>query len=384
MATLPQKVNLLRGLLTGERAYTGPFYVTVDVTRRCNLNCLGCRYHSPLVNVPAPGDQAVLDISFGLVEKLSEELAAMGTTLISFMGEGEPMLHPRLPELILMAKASGLKVTLITNGALLDEARIHSFIDSRLDLLRVSLWASSIEEFEQNYPGTNPDYFGKVVNGLRLLSVLKAEKKSKFPSVHLHQPINKNNFGKVDSLADLACETGCNALSLSPFLSHQGRLDSYALSPEEEKSLYLSLIKMKNRLDSLSMEHNIGETLLRYRIGEAVWNKLPCYVGWLHARIKVDGTVLPCGPWNQPLGHLKESRFQEIWNGPHYRAFRQRTVTREGLASIAKVCDCGFCCLAKDNDRVHRFFRFFSPFLTQSRKLPFHGIDEKAVNAEKT
>jgi MoaA/NifB/PqqE/SkfB family radical SAM enzyme len=235
MATLPQKVKLLRGLLTGETAYTGPFYVTIDVTRRCNLRCLGCRYHSSLVNLPAPGDRAVLDISFDLVDKLLEELAAMGTTVISFMGEGEPMLHPRLQDLISTAKALGLQVTLITNGTLLDEARIHSLIDSRLDVLRVSLWASSIEEFEQNCPGTNPDYFRKIVNALRLLSVLKAEKKSKFPSVHLHQPINTHNFRKVDSLADLACETGCNALSFSP-LFPSGQARSYALSPEEEKS----------------------------------------------------------------------------------------------------------------------------------------------------
>jgi MoaA/NifB/PqqE/SkfB family radical SAM enzyme len=156
-----------------------------------------------------------------------------------------------------------------------------------------------------------------------------------------------------------------NGLSFSPFFSYWGRLDPYALSPEEEKSLCFSLLKMKKRLNSLAMRLNIGETLLRYRIGEAVWNKFPCYVGWLHACIKVDGTVLPCGPWNQPLGHLKENRFQEIWNGPDYRAFRQQTLTREGLAYIAKVCDCGFCCLTKDNDRVHRSFRFFSPFLTR-------------------
>ena len=378
MATFSQKVRLLRGLLTGETAYAGPFYVTIDVTRRCNLTCLGCRYHSSLVNLPAPGDQAILDISSDLVEKLCKELATLGTTAISFMGEGEPMLHSHLQDLISMAKALGFQVTLITNGTLLDEARIHSLIDSRLDLLRVSLWASSIEEYEQNYPGTKPDYFEKVVNGLKLLSVLKAEKGSKFPSVHLHQPINKNNFEKIDAMVDLAYETGCNASSFAPFLSHRGRLDSYALSSEEEKFLCSSLIKMKKRLNSLPMKHNIDETLLLYRIGEAVWNKLPCYVGWLHARIKVDGTVLPCGPWNQPLGHLKENRFQEIWNGPHYRAFRQQTVTREGLASIAKVCDCGFCCLTKDNDRVHRLFRFFSPFRTRSKKLPFHGIDEKS------
>ena len=111
MATLPQKVNLLRGLLTGETAYAGPFFVTIDVTRRCNLTCLGCRYHSSLVNLPAPGDPAILEISFDLVEKLSEELAAMGTTIISFMGEGESMVIPQFT-----IAFAPLMITLQTQG----------------------------------------------------------------------------------------------------------------------------------------------------------------------------------------------------------------------------------------------------------------------------
>ena len=382
MATLTEKKKLLRGLLTGERAYVGPLYVTIDITRRCNLRCVGCRYHSPLLNIPAPGDQTILDISFDLIKKLFDEFATMGTHSITLMGEGEPMLYPHLVDSISIAKSLGFHVTLITNGTLLDEASIHSLIDSQLDLLKVSLWATSIEEYEQNYPGTNPDYFRRTVNGLKLLSLLKTEKKSEFPSVILHQPIHKHNFKKTDAMADLAYETGCNAISFSPFLSHRGKLAPYTLSPEEEKSLCLSLMKIKKRLNSLSMKHNIDETLWRYRIGEAVWDKFPCYIGWLHARIKVDGTVLPCGQWNQPLGHLKENRFQEIWNGSGYFTFRRRTLTREGLASITKDCDCGFCCLVRDNLRVHRLFRFVSPFLTRSKKWPLHSIDETSENAK--
>ena len=380
MATLPQKVKLLRGLLTGETAYAGPFYVTIDVTRRCNLTCLGCRYHSSLVNIPAPGDQAVLDIPFNLVGKLCQDLAALGTHNITLMGEGEPMLYPRLIDLISMAKALGIHVTLITNGTLLDEASVHPLIDSQLDLLRVSLWASSIEEYEQNYPGTNPDYFKRVLNGLKLFSIFKVEKKSKFPSVILHQPINRHNFKKVDVMVDLANETGCNAISFSPFLSHRGKLAPYTLFPEEKKSLHLSLVRIKERLKSLSIKHNIDEILLRYRIGEAVWDKFPCYIGWLHARIKVDGTVLPCGPWNQPLGQLKEKSLREIWNSSGYRRFRRQTHTREGLARITNVCDCGFCCLIRDNVRVHRLFRFFPTFLTRSKKERFQNTMEISEN----
>ena len=66
MVMLYKKIKLLKGLFTGEVAQTGPFYVTVDLTRRCNLKCTGCRYHSHKVNDPSPGDQTMLDLSLNL------------------------------------------------------------------------------------------------------------------------------------------------------------------------------------------------------------------------------------------------------------------------------------------------------------------------------
>lgn len=46
MASAYQKIKLLQGLLTGEYAHTGPFHAVVGLTSRCNLRCVGCRYHS--------------------------------------------------------------------------------------------------------------------------------------------------------------------------------------------------------------------------------------------------------------------------------------------------------------------------------------------------
>jgi MoaA/NifB/PqqE/SkfB family radical SAM enzyme len=194
MATLSQKIRLLKGLLTGEVAYTGPFHVTMDVTRRCNLQCLGCRYHSPEVSRPSPGDQTVLDISYDLVEKLCKEFRTMNTRTLFLMGEGEPFLHPRIFDIISTARGNGFHVTLITNGTLLNRDRVRSLLDSKLDALQVSLWASSPEEYKQQYPGTDSDNFITVVSGLKLLTSLKAEKHSRFPSVILHHPINRYNL----------------------------------------------------------------------------------------------------------------------------------------------------------------------------------------------
>jgi len=367
MATFLQKIKLLRGLSTGERAYAGPILVTVGVTRRCNLQCLGCRYHSPLIHIPPPEDPGILDILPDLFEKLCQELTSMGTGKLVLTGEGEPLLHPDLFDFISTAKGAGFHVTLFTNGTLLDEVKTQALIDSRLDALIVSLWTSSPEEYEQNYPGTNPDHFRRVVEGLNLLSAFKANRKTPLPSVILYHPINRYNYEKIASIAELGHATGCSGLHFVPFITHSGELAQHALSPVEEKRLCHSLIQMKQRLDSVHMNHNIDEIVLRYRIGEAVWEILPCYTGWFHARIKVEGTVFPCAQYHLSLGSLEKTSFREIWNSPAYRTFRRQTLTRRGLASVAKNCDCGFCCFVSDNNRIHQIFRHLSPFLLRGK-----------------
>ena len=370
MATFYQKTKLLKGLLTGEIAYTGPFHVTVDITSRCNLHCVGCRFHSFEVRRPSPGDQSVPDISFDMLKDLCDEIRKMNSRTLFLMGEGEPFLHDRIFEIIAMAKRAGFHVMIITNGTLLNQEKIKSLLNSRLDVLQVSLWGSSPQEYEQQYAGSDPNNFEKVVDGLKLLKFLKAERKSKHPIVTLHNPINRHNVKKIDAMVDLALVTGCDAISFSPFLSTKGRLSSYSLSQDEERTLYLSLAKMKKRLRSLPLSHNIDRTLLRYRTGRKVGNKwrLPCYMGWAHVRVRVDGTVVPCGPCNIPMGNLKENNFHEIWNGSPYRIFRRQASTRESLATLGEQCDCEFCCYTEDNLQVHRLFRWLSPFVHKPQR----------------
>lgn len=122
-----------------------------------------------------------------------------------------------------------------------------------------------------------------------------------------------------------------------------------------------ALRQTAKRLKSFGIKHNIDETLLRYQIGEEVWQKLPCYMGWVHARAKVNGTVRACNTCDLSIGNLYEHSFQNIWNGAAVQDFRLQTLTREGLTAMGEHCDCGYCCLTLDNWRVHRVFRWLSP-----------------------
>jgi radical SAM protein with 4Fe4S-binding SPASM domain len=368
MATFSEKVKLLRGLLTGETAYTGPFFALVDITRRCNLQCLGCRFHSSEMSTPQTDPQTLQDISFDLFKKLCHELKAMHTHALILIGDGEPLLHRRIFDMISTAKASGFHITLVTNGTLLNRGVIQSLFDSQLDAVQVSLWASSTKEYEMNYPGVPLDFFKKVVESVTLMNSLKQKYRLPRPCVILHHPLNRHNFQKLETFVELALRAKCDGVSFSPFYTWRGALSSSALSPSEEQSLLLSLGKIEERLQSLRLSHNIGQTRTRYQIGKRVWQNIPCYIGWIHARIKTDGTILPCNRCDIPMGNIGATGFQEIWNGSSYRNFRSQASTREGLASLSHRCDCEYCCFIKDNLRIHRFFKLASTFMRHPRK----------------
>ena len=69
VTTWREKADLLRGLVTGEVAYAAPFFVSADLTRRCNLSCRHCRYHSCLSEFPSPVDRPVSDMDLDVLEE---------------------------------------------------------------------------------------------------------------------------------------------------------------------------------------------------------------------------------------------------------------------------------------------------------------------------
>jgi len=374
VTTWREKADLLRGLVTGEVAYTSPFFVSVDLTRRCNLSCLYCRYHSCLSDFPSPVDRTVSDMDPDVLKKLLRELETIGTRELIFAGEGEPLLYPHFLEAVSAAKAAGMHLNVITNGTLLTEELIGRLIDVRLDLLTVSLWASSEEEYERLYPGTSPDFFKKVLDALKRVADVKAKRKSQLPLLRLHRPISRDNFRTVEKALEQACAGGCNQLTVAPIHSLKGDVSSYKLSAGEEEDLFASLSRMKSRLRERSIHDNIDVALELYRIGEAVWDTLPCYVGWVHSRVRIDGTVFPCGRCDVPLGNLREMNFHRIWNGEAYRGFRKTVSARRGLAGMQDRCVCGYCCHIRNSIRIHRVFRWIAPFAAMLRNM---GIDGK-------
>lgn len=375
MATLSRKLGLLRGMLAGDTARTGPVFVDVDLTQRCNLRCLGCIYHSAAEGLVRPGGPQITDLSLDLFRGLCTDLKALGTRELILQGAGEPFLYPHLVEAVALAKGMGFHVLLFTNGTLLERDIVRALIDARLDGLKLSLWASSRVEYARNYPGSDPGLFAKVVEGMRLLSELKAQTTIPVPRLILHNIINRHNLHSIDAIVDLAVRVGANELSFAPMQIARGPLRADILSLNEQRQLQDTLARVARRLASLSIPSNARVARLGLALGEEVWRALPCYTAWYHARVRTDGMIQPCARcgWGLALGYVQEGGFQAAWNGPAMRAFRRQAMTIDGLAALAKHCDCGWCCYFEGNGRVHRIFKWFAPLAALRAKKVHPG-----------
>jgi MoaA/NifB/PqqE/SkfB family radical SAM enzyme len=232
-------------------------------------------------------------------------------------------------------------------------------------------------DYAKQYPGTDPNNFHKVLQGLHQLHLEKQRRNSRLPSLVLHHPINRHNMQRIEAIGDLAAQAGCSGVSLSPFLSLQGRNDALLLSHEEQAQLIVRLRAFKRFLRGRGLTENIDTVLKRYAFVPLHRKTAACYAGWYHARVRVDGTFVPCGACDTVLGHAGSQSFEEIWNGPAYQQFRAQTRTYEGLRDLsAKEGDCSYCCYAPDNLRIERWVGGWLQQWWRARGSPTAGIEQ--------
>ncbi|MGQ0720261.1 MAG: radical SAM protein [Candidatus Eiseniibacteriota bacterium] len=110
------------------RPYVTPSHVQFVVTRRCNLSCGYCNEYDH-VSAPVPLDE---------LKARLDRLADLGTLVLTLTG-GEPLMHPKVHEIIAHAVGRGMICTSITNGYCLTKKRIELLNDARLTLLQISI-----------------------------------------------------------------------------------------------------------------------------------------------------------------------------------------------------------------------------------------------------
>jgi MoaA/NifB/PqqE/SkfB family radical SAM enzyme len=253
-----------------------------------------------------------------------------------------------------VAKAAGLEVMVQSNATCLNEAMARDLCEAGLDVMRVSLWAATVEDWTALHTEDSPAQFDAALDGVARLVERRRISGARRPRVVLHQPVTRAGVHGLSDFARLALRLGCDGVSFG--LVHDRARAGRDLVPDaaEIGAIGDTLARLRPFLDGHGLSHNLDDIAIACRVGEETWQEVPCYISWLHVVLTQDGTVRPCCRCPVPLGDLRTQSLGAIWNGPAVRAFRRQTRSRDGLARLAAgTCDCTFCPYVADNARVH-------------------------------
>jgi MoaA/NifB/PqqE/SkfB family radical SAM enzyme len=122
--------------------------IYVEPTNRCNLSCVTCIRHS--------WDESFEDLAWPDYQALIDGLADFPEAkTIAFAGFGEPLLHPRFPEMVRLAHEKGVRTEMTSNAMLLTASMAERLIDAGLDQFTVSIDGTSNESHGTVRPGAS-------------------------------------------------------------------------------------------------------------------------------------------------------------------------------------------------------------------------------------
>lgn len=166
----------------------------VHLTRHCNLACKHC------YSTSGPEHKG----SLLLPQSLYADAIALGYGVVSLSG-GEPMMHPRLKDDVIDAKAAGLVVNMVTNGMLVTP-EMARWAAAELGTVAVSFdGPSQVHDALRGRTGA----FDLALRGLRLLVDAGAN------CAVLHTATT-DSLPHLRKLAELVTETGVSVMQVHP------------------------------------------------------------------------------------------------------------------------------------------------------------------------
>ena len=304
-----------------------PMMLVISTVYPCNLGCPMCPYTDGNSEIRAFYSQRNADF---FPEELWSRMAIEAAPYKAWLrctGGGEPMLHPRMTEMIEFAKNQGSRVWLNTNGSLLGPSvrhrkRLERLVTAGIDLIEFSMDAGDAETYAMvrppkgGAPRDKEKWFTNHVNNIRAAlefrDALDSPTRVVVSVIQQDLVANKLDDCKKFYLDDV----GVDEVILRKFLSWDDNTN-------------------------ISLEHSLDKGLYR----DIPSNKRePCV--WPFERLNIDtlGRVALCGQdvafrTADQFPTLWEQTIQEIWQGEVFNKYREKHLSGCG----AELWPCRNC-----------------------------------------
>jgi len=269
-----------------------PLLVTVNVTTRCNLDCVYC-YMQPRSGVDMPRAE---------FERVIDELSARGVFLVTLSG-GEPFLHPEFPELFRYAHKRFAHVMTLTNGTALRSCHldaIHEVLNEKGAVtIQVSLDAIDVR---MNALTRAPSR--RTLRTIRQLTSIGCH-------VIVAIVVTRHNIAAVRPTIEALAEhtRWFHLMAVQDIRSKMG------IERELESELAMRSA-LWSELRALAAARDLAINLPADECASGCATGAPCMAGFSTFVIDPDLKVRPCDRVTDVvIGNLREATIPDIWNG---------------------------------------------------------------------
>lgn len=277
--------------------------VYIEITSVCNLACSFC---------PQTGRQANF-IKLDTFDHILDQIKPH-TKHIYLHVKGEPLLHPKIDQLLDLSHAKGFKVNITTNGTLIPKVKHKILGKPALRQMNFSLHSFDGHEGSEN----REEYLSNIFSFVREAAE--------------HNVISSFRLWNLDQDNATNLQRSRNRKTLE-FLEREFNLD-YRI---EEKVVPGSGVKIANRI-YLNQDHEFQWPSLQAPEDDG---KGFCHALRSQAAILVDGTVVPCcldGEGVINLGNVHQTPFSEIVESERANNLFYGFSRREAVEELCRKC----------------------------------------------
>ncbi|TIH17287.1 radical SAM protein [Marinifilum sp. JC120] len=289
--------------LEGENIY--PVYMELSPAGACNHRCKFCGldfagYKPDFLNTEI------------LTARLSE-MGKLGVKSIMYAGEGEPLLHKDMDQIIRATKEAGIDVALTSNAVLLDEKN-SAKIMPYTSWIKVSLNGGTPGTYSRIH-GTQENDFQRVLKNLETAANIREKQQAKC-TLGVQLVLLPENEGEVETLAGLTRDAGMDYLVIKPYSHHP-----QSICTEYKDISYTDCSELEELLQSYKTDSfNVifrSETMKIWDGRKRDYkhcNALPFW-SYIDSKGNVWGCSIYLNDDNFLYGNIHENSFEEIWTG---------------------------------------------------------------------
>lgn len=308
-----------------------PAAVGIDVSDACNIACAVC------------SREVDWDRRRVALLKLPRFVALydpIRPVYLSLSGYGETLLNRDLPAMVAHATRAGSRVTVVTNGTLLDADRSSALLDAGLAKLKVSIDAADPAVYAKVREGAELE---TVLGNVERLVAMRDARRLPGPAVEVQCTVFRDNVDEVLPLIELCAR---RFRGVEPWFhvmftyGGQAGFVARTVLPGDPHALRV-FAEGEARAGALGF-HRTAAALRTARLQLTDDPaSAPCYVPWYSCILSTDGDVYPCCHHTirgTKVGNAFETPFAEIWNGPAMRAFRRGLRERRCADGVCAAC----------------------------------------------